>query len=81
LSIPYRNNVRKELNEKSQTNPKYCERMSKFLDELIKQRKQDTIYYKKYLDKIKELVEQVTNSIYRHSYPSNINTIPIQAFL
>ena len=33
--------------------------MSKLLDELIKQRKEETIGYKEYLAKIKKLAEQV----------------------
>jgi type I restriction enzyme R subunit len=73
------NNVRKVVNEESQTNPKYYERMSKLLDELIKQRKQETIDYKEYLDKIKELAGQVSNSTSSQSYPSNINTRAKQA--
>jgi type I restriction enzyme R subunit len=73
------NNVRKVVNEESQTNPKYYERMSKLLDELIKQRKQETIDYKEYLDKIKELAEQVSNSTSSQSYPSSINTRAKQA--
>ena len=39
------NNVRKVINEESQTNPKYYERMSILLNELIKERKQQTIDY------------------------------------
>lgn len=73
------NNVRKVVNEESQTNPKYYERMSKLLDELIKQRKQETIDYKEYLDKIKKLAEQVSNSTSSQSYPSSINTRAKQA--
>lgn len=73
------NNVRKVVNEESQTNPKYYEKMSKLLDELIKQRKEETIGYKEYLDKIKELAEQVSDSTSNQSYPSRIDTRAKQA--
>ena len=51
----------------------------KLLDELIKQRKEETIGYKEYLDKIKELAEQVSDSTSSQSYPSSINTRAKQA--
>ncbi|WP_278035176.1 type I restriction endonuclease subunit R [Flavobacterium nitratireducens] len=73
------NNVRKVVNEESQTNPKYYERMSKLLDELIKQRKLETIDYKVYLDNIKKLAEEVSNSSSSQTYPININTRAKQA--
>lgn len=68
------NNVRKVINEESQTNPKYYERMSKLLDEIIQQRKQETLDYQNYLEKIKELAERVSDPSQGASYPASINT-------
>ena len=73
------NNVRKVINEENQTNPKYYEKMSKLLDELIQQRKQETIAYQNYLEQIKELANQVTDPASNTSYPSTINTKAKQA--
>ena len=73
------NNVRKVINEESQTNPKYFERMSVLLNELIKERKQQTIDYLNYLEKIKELAKDVTSSGTNTSYPSSINSKAKQA--
>jgi len=74
------NNVRKVIIEENQTNPKYYEKMSLLLDELIQERKQQTIDYKEYLLKIKELAQKVvepTKSGY--TYPPEINTKARQA--
>jgi len=73
------NNVRKVINEESQTNPKYYERMSILLNELIKERKQQTIDYLSYLEKIKELAKDVTSPGTNTSYPSSINSKAKQA--
>ena len=73
------NNVRKVINEESQTNPKYFERMSVLLNELIKERKQQTIDYLNYLEKIKELAKDVTSPGTNTSYPSSINSKAKQA--
>ena len=73
------NNVRKVINEESQTNPKYYERMSILLNELIKERKQQTIDYLNYLEKIKELAKDVTSPGTNTSYPSSINSKAKQA--
>lgn len=74
------NNVRRVIIEENQTNPKYYERMSQLLDELIKQRKEETLEYKEYLKKIKELAQKVsgTNSD-SVSYPPEMNTRAKQA--
>ena len=73
------NNVRKVINEESQTNPKYYERMSILLNELIKERKQQTIDYLSYLEKIRELAKDVTSPGTNTSYPSSINSKAKQA--
>lgn len=66
------NNVRKVIIEESQTNPKYFERMSKLLDELIQQRKNETLEYQEYLKKIKRLAEQVSGKSTPHDYPPSL---------
>jgi type I restriction enzyme R subunit len=73
------NNVRKVIIEESQTNPKYYEKMSKLLDEIIKLRKQETCDYQEYLDKIKKLAIKITEPSSGESYPNSINTRAKQA--
>lgn len=70
------NNMRKVIIEESATNPKYFEKMSRLLDELIQQRKAAVIEYKAYLDKMAELaekVEQIDNSS-SGDYPRSLTT-------
>jgi type I restriction enzyme R subunit len=68
------NNVRKVIIEESQTNPKYYERMSVLLDELIKQRKEETLAYQEYLMQITELAKSLANSSSSTNYPASLTT-------
>ena len=68
------NNVRRLIIEETPVNPKYFERMSDLLDELIRQRRQDVIEYKEYLSKIVELTNEVSGAGVQSSYPSIIDT-------
>jgi type I restriction enzyme R subunit len=68
------NNVRKVIIEESQTNPKYYERMSVLLNELIQQRKDETLAYQEYLRKITELAKNLANPNNTSSYPVSLNT-------
>lgn len=68
------NNVRKVIIEESQTNPKYYEKMSKLLDEIIAERKNQTLMYQDYLKKIKLLAEQVSAPQKSVDYPGSLDT-------
>jgi type I restriction enzyme R subunit len=68
------NNVRRLIIEEKPTNPKYFEKMSVLLDELIRERKQSAMEYAKYLKKIVELVKNVKNISTSVSYPITIDT-------
>jgi type I restriction enzyme R subunit len=73
------NNVRKVINEESQTNPKYYEKMSVLLNELIEERKKETMDYQHYLSKIKQLAKDVSDPAGNVSYPAKINSKAKQA--
>lgn len=73
------NNVRKVIIEESQTNPKYYEKMSMLLDEIIQLRKEETCDYQEYLERIKELATKVTEPSSGESYPNSINSRSKQA--
>jgi type I restriction enzyme R subunit len=66
------NNVRKVIIEESQTNPKYYEKMSKLLDEIIRQRKDETLAYQEYLKKITSLADSVSNPSKTSDYPASL---------
>ena len=68
------NNVRKVIIEESQTNPKYYNKMSSLLDELILQRKNETLSYQKYLEEIKSLADDLTSSDNKSNYPKTLSS-------
>ena len=68
------NNTRKVIIEELPTNPKYFEKMSELLDELIEQRKRETIAYEAYLKKIKELAEMIEQPTKTANYPASLTT-------
>jgi type I restriction enzyme R subunit len=68
------NNVRRLIIDESPINPKYYERMSKLLDALIAQRKQQALDYAVYLAKIVELTKQVQSGAGGAAYPKLLDT-------
>ena len=67
------NNVRRLIIDQAAVNPRYYEKMSKLLDALILQRKQDALDYKTYLAKIVELTRNTTQPKTTR-YPYAINS-------
>ena len=68
------NNLRKVIIEEAPTNPRYFEKMSVILDELILERKREAFDYKKYLQKIIELTKRVTRPNKTSEYPNVLDT-------
>jgi len=68
------NNVRRLITEERPTNPKYYERMSLLLKELITERKKKVIKYEQYLNKIAELCKKVANQSTDTEYPDSIDS-------
>ena len=66
------NNVQKEIVEKHQSNPKYYEKMSALLKEIIEQRKNEVINYEEYLKRIVELAKDMRQPESTSRYPENI---------
>jgi len=68
------NNLRRVIIEESPTNPMYYEKMSVLLDELIKLRKEQTLEYEKYLQKIIELSGKIKKPSKTKDYPTSLDT-------
>jgi len=68
------NNIRRLIIDEMPSNPIYFEKMSVLLDELIKERKQETINYKKYLEKIVLLTKQIRKPEMSVGYPRTMNS-------
>ena len=73
------NNVRRLIIDEMEVNPKYYERMSELLDDLIRQRRQEAMDYKAYLKRIIELTRNVRRPEAEPSYPATINTAALRS--
>ena len=74
------NNVRKVIVDEQPVNPKYYEKMSELLDNLIDQRRKKVIDYQKYLEEIVKLAEKVKNPTMGSAYPKTLDTSAKRAF-
>ena len=70
------NNMRKTIIDENPVNPKYYEQMSELLDALIKERREQAISYQEYLEKVRQLAEQVKpqSGMAQKAYPDAIDT-------
>ena len=67
------NNVRRVIIQERQTNPKYYDKMSQLLDELIQQRREEAIAYEAYLQRIKELANNLSGEE-SDDYPEKVDS-------
>ena len=70
------NNVRRVIIDEHAINPKYYDKMSALLDDLIRQRQMEAISYKEYLEKLLELASQVATEESDTVYPAGPATAP-----
>lgn len=68
------NNIRKLITDEQAVNPKFYERMSILLDELIDARRKKAINYQEYLKRIVELTKLVRGDEKESSYPKTVDT-------
>jgi type I restriction enzyme R subunit len=67
------NNVRKLIIEETPVNPRFYEKMSDLLSDLVLQRRNDAIEYAEYLERIKEMVTQAKAG-HGNVYPESMST-------
>jgi len=68
------NNIRKVIIEERPGNPKYYEKMSELLQELIRQRKKEAADYEKYLKELVALAKKVKRTEGQDKYPEKVKT-------
>ncbi|MYK89112.1 MAG: type I restriction endonuclease subunit R, partial [Acidobacteria bacterium] len=73
------NNVRRLIVDEMSVNPKYYERMSSLLDELIRQRRDEAIAYEDYLKRVTALAAKVRRGEDGGARPATINTAALRA--
>lgn len=67
------NNVRRLIIDEQPINPKYYEKMSELLDDLITQRRTQALEYQEYLRQIVELTRKAANPEMGEAYPGTMN--------
>lgn len=70
------NNVRKTIIRDQLTDPKFYKKMSKLLDDLIKQKREDTESYEEFLKNAEALVRQMAGKSATATYPSVLHGHP-----
>ncbi len=74
MSETIENNIRKVIIDEQPVNPRYYDKMSELLDALIRQRKEEAVDYKAYLDRLVELAGKVQEPSGTGGYPASIDT-------
>ena len=73
------NNIRRLIVDKSDINPRYYEEISRLLDDIIRERRQEAMDYRTYLSEIEGLSGRLTEHENEDRYPSNIDTGALRA--
>jgi len=73
------NGIRKVIIERQDSNPKYYEKMSELLDELIRRRKEEALEYEEYLKEAFEAAKKASSPEESVDYPAKINSAGKQA--
>ncbi|MCY3712531.1 MAG: type I restriction endonuclease subunit R [Gemmatimonadetes bacterium] len=81
VSSTIENNVRRLIIDETPVNPKYYKKMSRLLDDLIRQRKLEALEYKEYLARMVELAKKVHSpeTEASESYPPTISTTALRS--
>lgn len=66
------NNIRRKIVDQINVNPAYYNKMSEILDQLIEERKNGLIEYKKLLERYVELAKKVNSSAASEDYPASV---------
>lgn len=67
------NNVRKLIIEETPVNPRFYEKMSELLTDLVRQRREDALEYAEYLERIAALVRDVKTG-HGNDYPTSVKS-------
>ncbi len=73
------NNIRRLITDEMPNNPKYYQRMSELLEELIRRKQEEDLSYKKYLTELAKLAKMTKSPADSNNYPDWANTKALQA--
>ncbi len=77
-ALQIENNVRKLIIEETPVNPRFYEKMSELLTDLVRQRREEAIEYAEYLERIAALVRDVKAG-HGKEYPASIRSAGLKA--
>ena len=72
------NNVRRIIVDEMAVNPKYYEKMSTLLDDLVEERRRQALAYREYLERVRDLAGHMLGGG-DGVYPPAIDTLPLKA--
>ena len=73
------NNVRKVIVDEYAMNPRYYDKMSRLLDDILQQQRDDAIAYEDFLAKLVDIARQVATGGAEAAYPDGVDTAPRRA--
>ena len=78
MALAIENNIASTIINNKHQNPRYYSKMSELLEELIELKKDQSLNYQEYLEKLIELVKKVKNPELSGDYPKSIHNVRLR---
>ncbi len=78
MALAIENNIVSTITNNKNQNPRYYSKMSELLEELIKMKKEQSLDYQEYLEKLIELVKKVKCPETSGAYPKSIHNVRLR---
>ena len=78
MALAIENNIASTIINNKNQNPRYYSKMSELLEELIKMKKEQSLDYQKYLERLIELVKKVKNPETSGAYPKTMHNVRLR---
>lgn len=78
MALAIENNIASTIINNKNQNPRYYSKMSELLEELIKMKKEQSLDYQEYLEKLIELVKKVKSPETSGDYPKSMHNIRLR---
>jgi len=78
MALAIENNIASTIINNKNQNPRYYSKMSELLEELIKMKKEQSLDYQKYLERLIELAKKVKNPETSGNYPKSIHNVRLR---
>lgn len=78
MALAIENNIASTIINNKNQNPRYYSKMSELLEELIKMKKEQSLDYQEYLEKLIELVKKVKSPEKSGTYPKTMHNVRLR---